>query len=234
MVKHAVANFIGTRIKNVKSGKFGLQRFLLTYWAYRLLPLFGFDYCRLVEWKFILDNLPRKKGLDILDVGCTSSLFIHKLSRYGKAIGIDSRPYFENLPRHIKFYQCDISNMPFADNSFDCITMISVIEHVGLGAYRDPKYDDGDFKAMRELRRLLKPGGVLFLTTLIGKHSCVDPTGSQRIYDLKRFESLKDGYRAAKEEYFIFAKKWRRVSRKRSFEEPSTRFGLACAKLVKT
>lgn len=44
--------------------------------------------------------------------------------------------------------------MPFPDNTFDTVLMIEVIEHV-----------EGDDQALREIRRVLKPGGVLVMTT---------------------------------------------------------------------
>lgn len=44
--------------------------------------------------------------------------------------------------------------MPFPDECFDTILMIEVIEHV-----------EGDQQALREIRRVLKPGGVLVMTT---------------------------------------------------------------------
>jgi ubiquinone/menaquinone biosynthesis C-methylase UbiE len=155
-------------VKNIKGGYFGRERFVLTCWAYRILPYLGFDYCRLEEWGFILKHLPRGKDLRILDVGCVASLFIHELARYGKVIGMDSRPYFENLPKAIQFIQGDALRMPFPDDSFDCITIVSVIEHIGLGSYHDPVANDGDFKAMDELRRVLKKDGALFVTTITG------------------------------------------------------------------
>lgn len=47
----------------------------------------------------------------------------------------------------------DICSMPFADESFDLVLATDVIEHVE---------DDG--RALREIARVLKPGGVVLLT----------------------------------------------------------------------
>lgn len=54
------------------------------------------------------------------------------------------------------FGNCE--EMPFADSSFDKIVMIEVIEHV-----------EHDEKAFYELARVLKDGGMLFITTPNGK-----------------------------------------------------------------
>lgn len=50
----------------------------------------------------------------------------------------------------------DARTLTFADGSFDAIACVSVIEHVA---------DDGDARAMAEMWRVLRPGGVLHLTT---------------------------------------------------------------------
>ena len=50
----------------------------------------------------------------------------------------------------------DATRLPYADSSFDHAACVSVIEHIP---------GDGDTVAMAELWRVLKPGGVLHLTT---------------------------------------------------------------------
>lgn len=61
--------------------------------------------------------------------------------------------------------QVDILNIPHADNTFDLIVCIHVLEHI-----RD------DLRAIRELQRCLKPGGKLLLAVPIyGKTTFDDP-----------------------------------------------------------
>jgi SAM-dependent methyltransferase len=50
----------------------------------------------------------------------------------------------------------DARALSFADDSFDNIACVSVIEHIAA---------DGDTRAMAEMWRVLRPGGVLHLTT---------------------------------------------------------------------
>ena len=53
---------------------------------------------------------------------------------------------------------------------FDVVTCISTIEHVGLGAYGEPPgAKDSDMVAMRRIRELTKPGGLLVLTVPLGE-----------------------------------------------------------------
>ena len=55
----------------------------------------------------------------------------------------------------------DARALSFADASFDAVACVSVIEHVP---------GEGDAQAMSELWRVLRPGGVLHLTTNVAAH----------------------------------------------------------------
>ena len=56
----------------------------------------------------------------------------------------------------------DALTFNFQAESFDWVVMVSTLEHVGLGYYKDPKDADGDSKLMRRVYDWLKPGGWLF------------------------------------------------------------------------
>lgn len=62
---------------------------------------------------------------------------------------------FKNLEYHtadlvspIADFKCDVQNMPFEDDTYDIVICNHVLEHV-----------DDDRKAMKEILRVLKPGG---------------------------------------------------------------------------
>lgn len=57
----------------------------------------------------------------------------------------------------LEFIQGDASQLPFADNSFDRITLLDIIEHLTPDQLGD---------MFREVRRVLKPGGFAVLHTL--------------------------------------------------------------------
>jgi SAM-dependent methyltransferase len=91
----------------------------------------------------------------------------------------------------------DGRELPFPDASFDHAYSISVIEHIG---------DDGDFKALGELARVVRPGGRIVLTFPFGVAAGEDwrdapvygaggaQSGGrwfyQRIYDEQRVDRL--------------------------------------------
>ena len=117
------------------------------------------------EWDFILDCLPNKR-IKILDIGATESLFIYELNHRGYDVfALDQRPYQEKLRKEITFYLDDITkDMSRFYNMFDCITLVSAFEHIGLGEYGDKKDFWGQYKALRNVWRMLKDNGILLMT----------------------------------------------------------------------
>jgi ubiquinone/menaquinone biosynthesis C-methylase UbiE len=80
--------------------------------------------------------------------------------------------------RHVAVYGRGEA-LPFEDDTFDAVFMIEVIEHV-----------DGDAQAIREVRRVLKPGGVLIVTTPNGATFPVPAKYHLRHYSPEALASL--------------------------------------------
>lgn len=95
---------------------------------------------------------PNSKILDIGFGGSQlSDLFRDMYCMYG--IDIDKN-LFNNLDKsHYKLGNIE-EKIPFKDNLFDCVVMLEVIEHL-----KKPGV------AFKEIKRVLKPGGFLILTT---------------------------------------------------------------------
>ncbi|MBM2820501.1 MAG: hypothetical protein HW405_261 [Candidatus Berkelbacteria bacterium] len=98
----------------------------------------------------------------ILDIGCGAGYGSYKLIRAGakKVYGVDiianSIEYCQthHFNPGLFFKQGDITRLDFDDNFFDQICAFEVIEHI-------KNYE----KAVSELRRVLKPGGLLIIST---------------------------------------------------------------------
>jgi len=189
------------------------------------------------EYPFLMRNLDAKKGMRILDVGCSGSLVCHWLVSKGCEVhGVDVRPYKE-IPRGMAFYQADImEKLPFPDDYFDRIVCISTIEHVGLGGYGDIQRIKGDFRAMDELKRVLKMKGRIVLTTPYGytwkEYQPRDayPHTAWRVYDKNMLRLLIMGLAKIREEYFVHTKRWIKV---RESVASRTSQGLVCLALEK-
>ena len=75
----------------------------------------------------------------------------------------------------------DVTALPFADASIASLSCMHVVEHIGLERYGDPFDPQGDLKAMKELARVLAPGGQLLFVVPVGNEARIQYNG-HRIY----------------------------------------------------
>jgi hypothetical protein len=114
-------------------------------------------------WAFekIVQNLPTEH----VDVG-SHHKFVALLSKVVPVTMVDIRPL--SLPLEtLTFRQGSILEMPYADRSVQSLSSMCVVEHIGLGRYGDPLDPEGTEKAMAELKRIIAPGGSLYLSVPI-------------------------------------------------------------------
>ncbi|MFW6255226.1 MAG: class I SAM-dependent methyltransferase [Candidatus Sumerlaeota bacterium] len=105
----------------------------------------------------LLDALPKaSERPKVLDLGCGTGLMLKHLDEAYDPVGLD----FSELALHFsrrrgagKLVRGDAQVLPFADNSFDLVTSLDLAEHV-----------EADTLMLREVERVLKPGGHLILT----------------------------------------------------------------------
>jgi len=98
-----------------------------------------------------------KKNNKILDVGCGNGYFSQIAEFIGwDAVGIDidSEAVKTANQLGVKAIESNLYNIPFDNESFDVVTMNHVIEHL-----HEP------LTALREVLRVLKPGGMIWLST---------------------------------------------------------------------
>lgn len=148
---------------------------------------------RIIEIPFVISQLTSiPKGSEVLDLGCMESvlpLFMAGIDY--QVTGLDFRKYPYQSP-NFKFVQGSILDLPFKDSYFDAVTCISTIEHLGIGFYNDPQgIVSPDITGMKQIRRVLKPKGLLILTVPFGKASV---NNQQRIYGKKELDILVDGF----------------------------------------
>lgn len=104
------------------------------------------------------------KGEIVLDAGCgVSALPIHLALGGATVIAIDNdRRWLDMEARAVRFHRVPVvpvlmamEDLAFPDASFDRVYCISVLEHLPV---------ENQPKAMREMARVLRPGGILYLT----------------------------------------------------------------------
>ncbi|RYG74978.1 DUF268 domain-containing protein [bacterium] len=79
---------------------------------------------------------------------------------------------FRPAPLKLSGLHCgsaDLTALSFETDSIASLSCMHVIEHIGLGRYGDAPDPEGDLKAMKELTRVLAPGGKLLFVTPVGR-----------------------------------------------------------------
>lgn len=165
---------------------------------------------RVWDWDKIMSNGDFKRTDKVLETGAMFGLICKVCSPFVESIvvtdsyGWSKRGFTQgeedvvgiwekdvkSLPNAI-LQQADMQSLPYYNDSFDKVISVSAIEHV-----------DDDRKAMEEMMRVLKPGGLLLLTTEYGlPNKVVDIDGSfYRVYDDKRIDGLTKGFKVIKRE----------------------------------
>lgn len=92
----------------------------------------------------------------ILDAGCGTGGNLQRYSEMGDATGVDPSPDAVRFCHERGFSsvrEAGLESLPIADDSFDLVAATDVVEHVAA-----------EDRALRELRRVTAPGGVMLLT----------------------------------------------------------------------
>lgn len=148
---------------------------------------------RTIEYPFVIQALESLPRGNVLDVGCAdvNNFLAPSLASLGwQVYGVDLRG-FKLVHPGFHLVREDIRETSFPDAFFDCAYAVSTVEHIGLAGRYGITVDDpgGDIKAVREIRRILRPGGSFFLTVPYGRGGkVIKPT--ERVYDRARLERL--------------------------------------------
>ncbi len=120
----------------------------------------GIDWWKMEETPFAAFVLSRLKEGRVLEIGCGRGAFTSKLRRndlIALDVNRDFLVYCRAKPEcaHASFLQADAHRLPFASGRFDAVVLLEVLMHL-----QDP------IAALAEVGRVLRPGGVAFVTFL--------------------------------------------------------------------
>ena len=160
---------------------------------------------RVAEYGYTASRLSKMIPGKALDIGCTArfNYLPATLCFSGWNVdGIDLRGWKFTHP-YFKLIRGDIRRSGIPDNTYDCVYAVSTIEHIGLNSYYGNKINDldGDIKAVREVLRILKPGG-RFLTTMPFANKFWERGGARR-YDDERVGLLTKGFKELDKQFYI-------------------------------
>lgn len=136
---------------------------------------------RIIEYPWLFSRLPFAKGR-LLDAGSVLN-FNYILSRQAlqkKTIFISTlAPEKKSFwKQSVSYTYEDMRDICFKDNYFDWAVCLSVIEHIGLdntkfytnNQAKNEQALESYLVVIRELHRVIKPGGVLYLSIPFGKN----------------------------------------------------------------
>ena len=104
-----------------------------------------------------------------VDVGSRIDGFVTHLATFREVEVIDIRPAPGSIPG-VLFHQLDLMEKSPSEwvGACESISCLHTIEHFGLGRYGDPVDPEGHLKGLARLQEMVKPGGMLYLSTPIG------------------------------------------------------------------
>jgi SAM-dependent methyltransferase len=136
------------------------------------------------KWLYETFDMCPIKDVEVAIMGSTEPWYETIVSEFGgKPFTIEYNP-----PKYPGFEAISVGEYWKNPRQFDVALSISSFEHDGLGRYGDPLNPSGDLRAMSEMKKILKPGGILILAVPIGLDKLV--WNAHRIYGNVRFPML--------------------------------------------
>ena len=123
-----------------------------------------------------------------VDIGSRIDGFVAHVASFRKIEIFDIRPIASRIPGVI-FRQADLMNPPASLAAYcDSLSCLHALEHFGLGRYGDPIDPHGYAVGLSNMARILRPGGLFYLSVPIGKervefnaHRVFDPVSLVRL-----------------------------------------------------
>jgi len=122
--------------------------------------------------------LQARLALRILDIGCGTGMLMEDLQSYGWVAGLDFSPVALAYcrQRHLpNLARADVQCLPVRSDSVDLLTALDLVEHV-----------PDDHKLMREIYRVLRPGGYALMS--VPAHKKLWSNHDVALHHFRRYE----------------------------------------------
>jgi SAM-dependent methyltransferase len=159
---------------------------------------------RYVEWSFLSKEMPDGPG-EAVEFGCEQgymSLLAAQKGFHVLANDLQEQNFNWKHPE-VEFCRGDFLSLDLPSNYFDIAINCSSVEHVGVAGRYGITADqsDGDIAVMHKLADILRPGGLLLMTSPCGRDAVMAPWC--RVYGASRLPRLFEGFEIAKQSYWI-------------------------------
>jgi len=154
-----------------------IVRLLRRYLKFPAPSFIGFFLDSSIRRKFqppdkLIERSGIKRGMNVLDIGCGNGAFVPSVARAigprGKLYALDiqkdmlkqleeklAQPQNRNI-KNVELVLASAYKLPFKSNFFDLVYMVAALQEIP---------DKG--KALKEMKRVLKPGGILAVTEFL-------------------------------------------------------------------
>jgi SAM-dependent methyltransferase len=159
-------------------------------WLYDDTPNTGFDahYIYHPAWAArILAKIMPEYHIDI----SSTLTFSTMVSAFIPVRFYDYRPPILQL-NNLQCDFIDLNSLPFETDSMATLSCMHTVEHIGLGRYGDKLDPEGDLKAIKELKRVVKPGGTMLFVSPIGQPKLM--FNAHRIYSYSQVCDYFSGF----------------------------------------
>ena len=140
------------------------------------------------ECAFAAKHLGAHAPQQVLDIGSYRQFVLGMLAHYPvTTVDVRARAQISNNETVVTG---DAKALELPDSSYDAVVSLCALEHFGLGRYGDELDLQADHKAIAEMKRVLRPGGVLILSTAITDLGPSIAFNAHRIYTHSQIKEM--------------------------------------------